>query len=333
LIVLPRMHLCYYILCLILMTSSAQLYAEQLIRFGTGGSAGSYFPVGSAIAKEINQRSVACCSDNPLLVIPQRSNGSVSNIRDLGDNLLEIALAQADVVSLAYQGMGQFEGVELKSVLRTIGTLYQESVHLVVAVDSNINSIADLTGKRVAVDELGSGTQFDAELILAASGMSSADVKPIYLKPADSIKRMRSGLVDAIFIVSAYPVVAVQKLIEDGVGQVVSLGNDLISDLANEHLYFSAQSIPPDIYAGDEEINTLSVSAQMIVRADLPTAAAYEITSTLWSDTTLRALLNSHPRGSDLVAGNALQGVGIPLHPGALRYYKEQNYDLSGVPR
>lgn len=331
-IALQRLCRSHYFLWLLLMTFGTQLHAQQLIRFGTGGSDGSYFPVGSAIAKEINQRSVTCFSDDPLLVIPQRSNGSVSNIRDLNENLLEIGLAQADVVSLAYQGAGQFGGKKLKSILRTIGTLYQESVHLVVAVDSNINSIADLTDKRVAVDELGSGTQFNVELILAASGMSSEDVKPIYLKPVDSIKRMRSGKLDAIFIVSAYPVAGVQKLIKDGVGRVVSLGDDLIDRLAEEHLYFSAQNIPAGVYTSTEEINTLSVSAQIIVRADLPTETVYEITRTLWSEIMLQALIKSHPRGSDLVAGNALQGIGIPLHPGAIRYYTEQRYDLSGVP-
>lgn len=326
---------CFYksMICALVLLAGTPLGAEQIVRFGTGGSDGSYFPVGSIIAREVNQRSAACCDDDPLLVLPQRSNGSVSNIKDLANDLLEIGLAQADVVSLAYQGIGQFEGDELKNTLRTIGTLFQESVHLVVAADSNINSVADLEGKRVSVDELGSGTQFDAELILAASGISTDRLKPVYLKPTDSIERMRRGQLDAIFIVSAYPVAGVQELVDDGVGRVVALGDDLVNRLADEHLYFSAQSIPSGIYSNSEEINTLSVSAQMIVRSDMLDDAVYEITSTLWSNSTLDALAVGYPRGRKIKADSALQGVGIPLHPGAMRYYSEHNYDVSEVPQ
>lgn len=328
-----RLHYLRGLFCLLLLAVLSPVGAEQVVRFGTGGSDGSYFPVGSIIAKEINIHSAHCCADDPLLVLPQRSNGSVSNIKDLSENLLEVGLAQADVVSLANQGIGLFEGNNLKSTLRTIGTLLQESVHLVVSVDSGIESVADLNGKRVSVDELGSGTQFDADLILKASDMPLKDVKLVYLKPTDSIERLRRGQLDAFFGVSAYPVSGVQQLVDDGVGRVVSLGDDLVDRLAREHLYFSAQSIPPNIYSNTEAINTVSVSAQMIVRSDVSDDAVYEITSMLWSDATLDALAEGHPRGVDILAERALQGVVVPIHPGALRYYEERGYDLSGLPR
>ncbi len=321
------------LVCLFLVTVSSSHAAEQIVRFGTGGSDGSYFPVGSVIASGINESSARCCPDSQLLVLPQRSNGSVSNILDLADDLLEIGFAQADVVSLAYQGTGEFAGTELKGKLRTIGTLFQESVHFVASADSNINGVADLNGKRVSVDELGSGTQLDAELILSAGGVSPDGLKLVYLKPTDSIERMRRGLLDAIFIVSAYPVAGVQQLVEDGVGRVVSIGDELVKSLSDEHLYFSAQSIPPDVYSNSEKISTLSVSAQMIVRSDLSDNMVYDLTRNLWSESTLNALVAAHPRGREINADNALQGVVIPLHPGALRYYEEHNYDVSGVPR
>lgn len=317
----------------LLLIASTEVSAEQVVRFGTGGSDGSYFPVGSIVANEINMRSPECCGDESLLVLPQRSSGSVSNIKDLSGRLLEVALAQADVVNLAYQGIGQFEGDNLKDSLRTIGTLMQESVHLVVGINSGISSVSDLVGKRVSVDELGSGTQFDADLILKASDISPDSVKLIYLKPIDSIERLRRGQLDAIFIVSAYPVAGVQQLIEDGIGQVVSLSEDLISNLADEHLYFSAQSIPSEVYSTGEEVDTVSVAAQMIAHAGVPDDTVYEITSILWSEATLDALAAGHPRGGEINANKALQGVGIPLHAGALRYYREQNYDLSGLPQ
>jgi len=307
--------------------------AEQIIRFGTGGSAGTYFPVGSLIAAEINERSIEPGQSERLVVIPQRSNGSVANINDLSSSQLEVGLAQANIISLAYRGMGQFRNKDLKDTLRAVGSLYQESLHLVVRAESEISSIIDLVGKRVSVDELGSGTQVDAEVLLAASGMPLEDVKLVYLKPDDSIERMRRGLLDAIFVVAAYPVDGVKQLVEDGVGRVIGLTDEFVQQITSQHLHLSAHSIPADTYLSEENIGTLSVSAQMIVRSDICDDVIYEVTKTLWSEDMLSTLIAGHPRGADIRPDTALLGVSIPLHSGALRYYQEHGYDLQDVPR
>lgn len=317
----------------VVLSCSNSVAADSVFRFGTGGSEGAYFPVGSLIAAEINKHNQNVDTQNRLTVIPQRSNGSVANIRDLSLNLLEIGLVQADVVSLAYQGKGLFESENYKDTLRTIGTLFQESVHLVVAADSSIFSVEDLVGKRLSVDEIGSGTQFDAERILAGAGISLTDIKPIYLKPVDSIDRMRRGLLDAIFIVSAYPMVGVEQLVEDGVGRLVSLGETLVTRLATQHRYFSEHSFPAGAYLNNEEIHTLSVSAQLIVRSDISAETVYSFTKNLWSDSTLAALASGHPRGADISTDTALHGIVLPLHDGAERYYLEHDYDVSSIPK
>lgn len=306
--------------------------ADQPVRLGTGGSDGTYFPIGSLIAAEINRRQLKLDGDVPLIVVPQRSNGSVANINDLSLKLLEIGLAQADVINLEYYS-GDCAATCRKDSIAAIGTLYQESLHIVVRADSDINSITDLIGKRVSVDELGSGTHFNAEVILAASGLSLDQIKSIYLKPNDSIERMRRGLLDAIFVVAGYPVAGVRQLVDDNVGRIVALSDELVDQLTEEHLYFSAHSIPANIYSNEKPIDTLSVSAQMIARSDLDEEIVYEITSSLWSSRTLTALASGHLRGVDISAEKALQGIGIPLHRGALRYYNEHNYDTHDVPQ
>lgn len=317
----------------LLLMVSCSVSAEQILRFGTGGNTGSYFPVGSLIAAEINKRSAVPGKTLELTVIPQRSSGSVANINDLSANLLEVGLAQADIISRAYRGMGQFKNRDFKDTLRAVGTLYQESLHLVVRSESDIDSIADLIGKRVSVDELGSGTQLDTEVLLTASGLPLEEIKLVYLKPDDSIERMRRGLLDAMFVVSGYPVDGVRQLVEDGVGRVIGLADELVDQIANQHLYLTAHSIPADIYLNDEKISTLSVSAQMIIRSDISDEVVYEVTKTLWSEEMLNSLIDGHPRGSDINADTALLGVSIPLHSGALLYYDEHGYDLQGVPR
>ena len=317
---------CVVLLCCYAFFSTATVRADETFRFGTGGTAGSYFPIGSLIAVAINRKRIQTYSGD-LVVLPQRSSGSVSNLADIAAGLLEGGLAQADVVSLAYGGNGQFKDIAVDTKLRTVGTLYLESMHLVVIAESNINGVADLAGKRVSVDELGSGTQLDVDPVLAAYGMTRDDIKPIYLKPVDSIDRMRRGLLDAFFVIAGYPVAGVKQLVEDGVGRVVNLEGDRITKLTEDYVYFTSHAIPENIYSNDTEIPTLSVPAQMIVHADISDDVVYEITKTLWSDSTLSALAAGHPRGADINAATALEGVSIPLHPGAVRFYKEQGYD------
>ncbi len=315
--------------CSVVMNST-KVGADQSFRFGTGGSAGSYFPIGSLIGVAINQQRIQTDTGD-LVVIPQRSSGSVSNLVDISQGLLEGGLAQADVVSFAYEGKGQFENTAMDGKLRTVGTLYLESMHLVVVADSGIYGIADLAGKRVSVDELGSGTQLDVDPVLAAYGMTRDDIKPIYLKPVESIDRMRRGLLDAFFVIAGYPVAGVRQLVEDGVGRVVDLQGERIVKLTQDYMYFTNHAIPKNVYSNEAEIPTLSVPAQMIVHADISDDIVYQITKTLWSDSTLSALAAGHPRGADINAATALEGVGIPLHPGAVRFYEEQGYDIRSL--
>jgi len=123
-------HTILALVCSLVFSVSAN--AEQILRFGTGGSDGTYFPIGSLIADAINERCVDAEKQGQLIVLPQRSNGSVSNLVDLSKDLLEMALAQADVINSAYQGEGEFQDKAYRETLRTIGSLFLESVHLVV---------------------------------------------------------------------------------------------------------------------------------------------------------------------------------------------------------
>ena len=307
--------------------------ADQVFRFGTGGSDGTYFPIGSLIAAAINEKRVRTESGEQLLVIPQRSSGSVANLVDMSEGLLEAGLAQADVVNLAFHGEEQFENMSAYRNLRTVGTLYHESVHLVVRADSEINEVSDLRGRRVSVDELGSGTQLDVEPILAAFNLSFEDIQPIYLKPVDSIERMRRGLLDAFFVIAGYPLSGIKKLADDGVGRVISLQGENVEKLTDDYLYFTTQIIPKGIYSNELEIPTLSVPAQIIVREDISEHTIYQITKILWNSDTLNSLASGHSKGSEIEAGKALQGIGIPLHRGAARYYREVGFDLNSVPQ
>src|SRR4028119_706125 len=145
-------------------------------RIGTGGTAGTYYPVGGLIANAV--------SNPPQLVLTaQASNGSVANVNSIASGGLESGFTQADVAYWAYTGTGLFEGKGKIEDLRLLANLYPESIHLVAAKSANVKSVADLKGKRVSLDEPGSGTLVDARIILPGWGTQDSAVKADFPTP------------------------------------------------------------------------------------------------------------------------------------------------------
>ena len=314
---------------LLLSFGVSTLHADEgVFRIGTGGNAGTYLPIGSLIAKALNQygKLENASNHDPLdvLLLPQRSNGSVANVREIGSGLLESGLSQADVAHWAYLGTGPLIDNERVSNLRAIATLYFESLHLVASTESQINNVADLAGRSVSVDEVGSGTLLDVTPILNAYDLTANDVQIVYLKPTDAIDRIRSGQLDAFFIIAGYPISGVSELLQEGLASIISIGDVAIEQLVAAYPFFTADTIPAQTYTNTSSISTLAVPAQWLVNADLDENFIYEITRALWSEGTLKILKEGHPKGSEISISSALDGIGIPLHSGAEIYYQEQ---------
>ena len=187
---------------------SIQADELRFFRIGTGGVSGTYYPIGGMIAHAISNPpgSRPCsqggsCGPSGLVAIAQSANGSVANVRGIQQGILESGFVQSDVAYWAYTGTGTFAGMDPVSELRTIASLYPESLHIVVRDDSNIRRIGDLRGKRVSLDEPGSGTLIDAELVLREYGISVDDIDAEYTKQDLAIRRMRERKLDAFFIV------------------------------------------------------------------------------------------------------------------------------------
>ena len=190
------------------------IQAQELNFFtiGTGGTAYTYYPVGGVIANAISKPpgSRECgeggsCGVEGLIASAVSSRGSVDNVNAIISGLRNSGFAQSDVAYWAYTGTGTMEGKEPAENLRTIAALFEEHIHLVALADSGINSVADLKGKRVSLDEPGSGTYVDANLILEANGLSSDMVTAEALKGNAASEALRNGKIDAFFVVAGYP--------------------------------------------------------------------------------------------------------------------------------
>lgn len=309
-------------------TSAQQM---QFFRIGTGGTAGTYYPLAGVIANAVSNPpgSRACdaggsCGVPGLVATAVATNGSVANVNGIAGGSLESGFAQSDVATWAHTGTGIYEGKPKVEGLRAIANLYPESFHLVARKGSGIKGVLDLKGKRVSLDEPGSGTLVDARLILAAFGMSEKDIKAEYLKPQQSADKLKDGAIDAFISVSGYPQGAIAELAATAGIELVPIEGPAVDKLLAQYSFFGKDAIPDSAYKGVAGVKTVSVNALWVTSTKQSEALVYGITQALWNANTRKLLDAGHAKGREIKLETALTGVGIPLHAGAEKFYKEK---------
>ncbi len=304
----------------------------QFFRIGTGGTAGTYYPIGGLIANAISNPpgSRPCeeggsCGYPGLIASALSANGSVANINAIAGGTLESGFSQSDVATWAQTGTGIWDGREPVEKLRVIANLYPETIHLVASASSGITSVADLKGKTVSLDEPGSGTLVDARIILGAYGLTEDDIDAAFLKPDQAADRMRDGAMDAFFFVGGFPAGAIAELASQQDITLVPITGAEAEAVKGDYTFFAENIVPGGTYEGvDDDVTTLSVGAQWVTSADQPEDLIYGITAALWNENTRKLLDSGHQKGKVITVETALDGVGIPLHPGAEKFYREK---------
>jgi TRAP transporter TAXI family solute receptor len=291
--------------------------AQQFFRIGTGGTAGTYFPVGGMVANTVSQ-------PGKIAATAQASAGSVANVNAVAGGQIESGFSQADVATWAYTGTGVWEGRPAVTGLRLIANLYPESVHIVARKGAGIRTVSDLRGKRVALDEPGSGTLINARAILAAYGLKDADLKPEYIKPNQAGDKLKDGALDAFFFTGGWPAGAISELASSGAGiELVAIEGAQADAIRRASSFFAPDTIPADTYKGVGAVRTLAVGAQWVTSDKVDPNLVYEIVKALYSEAGQKAMGAGHAKGKFITRDNAVQGAGIPFHPGAARYYRE----------
>lgn len=305
----------------------------RFMRIGTGSTAGMYFPIGGLIANAISRPPGArpcdkggSCGVPGLIAIAQSTGGSVENIRLLAERAIDLALCQADIAYWARTGSVVFAETGPMPGLLALARLYDEKIHVVVRADGPINTVEDLRGMRVALGEIGSGTLADARLLLAAHGLSEADVMPVYDKPGPAADLLVAGEIDALFFIGAAPVAVVRDLAVTVPIRLVGLSGPIIMEMAENHPYLTQGIIPGNIYAGSPHaIPTLSVGAVLLTTDAMDDDTAYGVVRGLWHPN-MRGLFDKETTGFLMKPDAASHGTGIPLHPGAQRFYEDAGY-------
>ncbi len=307
--------------------------AQQDITFFrilTGGTVGTYFPIGGLISNAISNPpgSRPCieggsCGVPGLVATSVASNGSVANVAAISAGTAQSGFMQSDIAYWAYNGTGIYQGRPKADALRAIANLYPESIQLVVRKGTGIKSVADLRGRKVSLDEPGSGTLVDARLILSAFGLSEKDLKAEYFRAQQVADSLKDGTIDAFFSVSGWPQSAVADLAATVGIELVPIAGPEVDRLVGQFSFFSIEDIPDNAYRGVAGVRTVSVHAIWATSSKQSDELIYKVTAALWNPATRKLLDSGHAKGREIRLETATTGLGIPLHAGAERFYKE----------
>ena len=317
-----------------LISSSAAIAADPtFFRIGTGGAGGTYFPIGGVIANGISAPPGArpCdkggqCGVPGLIAIAQSTTASVFNNQAVQNGELEAGLAAADVTRSMYLGEGKFEG-KRHPKLRIVANLYPEDLHLVLPKGKSVKNLGDLKGKRVGIAQAGSGTQVAVLQMLDAWGVNRDNIEEAELNNSQSAERLADGQLDAYFYAAGWPVSAMVQLASTKGMELHSFSDADLKKINGIIPAYIPSKIPADVYEGvDYDVKTPAVSALLVVSSDLSEKLIYDLTKALWNKNTRKLLDNGHPKGRQITPDTALDGIaalGVPLHPGAEKFYKE----------
>ena len=298
---------------------TASVFAADLY-FVTGGPMGTYHAVGYTMAEVLNP----LLADSDLVL--ESSGASKANLEMIEEGDAHLATVQNDVMYYAYTGTSLFEGEEPYKNFSAVAGLYDETVQIITCDDS-IKSVADLAGKTVCVGDEDSGVEFNAKQILDAYGLSFDDISTVYAPFGEAASSLRTGEIDAAFIVAGAPTSAVEDLAADSSMSLVQLDDEHIKTLQGSYDFYTEAVIPAGTYEGvDEDAVTVSVRATLVASNEVSEETIYELVKALFDNKD--ALAESHVKFESLNLEDAVKGMSVPFHPGAKKFYEEQGISV-----
>lgn len=301
-------------LCVLVATGAA--YAQQkFVTVASGGAAGTYYPLAGGMA-EIWNKNIARMN-----AAVQATGASVANVNLLREGKVDVIFVQNDVGYYALKGIELFKD-KAYADLRGMACLYNETVQIVALESSGIKSVADLKGKKVSVGAAGSGVEANARQILEAAGLGYGDIKVQYLSFAESTSNLKDGNIDAAFTTGGVPIAAIQDLAVSKKSVLVSVEKPVLDKLLAKWSFYTPATIPANTYQGvTAATQTVAVKSMLAVSAKYSADTVYQLLKTMYDNTD--RLVAAHSQGANIKVATALDGMSLPLHPGAEKFFKE----------
>jgi len=304
------------VLCVLLLGAVGSVQAADVnLILATGGTAGTYYPFGGAMAKIWNEKIPG------MNVTAQTTGASAENVRLINKGEVELALVQSDTLDFAFNAKEAFK--EPLKDMAVIAVLYPEVIQVVVAADSPVKNFADLKGKKVGVGAPGSGTEANFRQLMDVYGMAKEDFDMRFLSFSECAEQFKDRHIDGFIATSGIPNSAIVDVSTTQAVRVVPVPADFSAKLTAKYPFLSTFAIPANTYKGqDAAVATVAVNAVLIASGKMKDDLAYNLTKTLFDNQP--ELATAHAKGALLNLQTAVKGVSIPFHAGAVKYFKEK---------
>ena len=295
---------------------NSDVEGKKFLNIGTGGTAGTYYPIGGAMAEILNKEIPGMSAS------AQSTGASVANVNMLGDGTIDLATVQNDIAYYAANGTEMFVDKKVDG-LKGIASLYPETCQFVTLRSSGIKSLAELKGKRVAVGAVGSGVEANVRQLLAAYGVTYDDIDAQYLSFAEGANALKDGNVDVAVLTAGYPTASVQDIASQNPVRLLPVENKIADALIAQYPFYTKTVIPAGTYAGfDEAVPSVSVMAMLVAGPTVNADLGYRVTKALFSN--LDRLQAAHAVGKQITRDSVKAGMSLPMNEGAEKYFNEK---------
>ncbi|MCW8330295.1 TAXI family TRAP transporter solute-binding subunit [Photobacterium sp. SDRW27] len=297
--------------------------AQDFITIGTGSVTGVYYPTGGAICKLVNkdrkQHNIRCSVES--------TGGSIYNVNTMRAGELDFGIVQSDWQYHGYNGTSKFEQQGPYKKLRAVFSLHTEPFNIIARTDAGINGVEDLKGKRVNIGNPGSGDRATMGVVMDAMGWTNADFKlTSELKGSERSQALCDNKIDAFVYVVGHPNGSIKEATTSCDAKLVSANGPAIDKIVAGNPYYAKSKVPGGMYKGTpDDVNSFGVAATLVSSTEVSDDVVYALVKSVFENfDTFKRL---HPAFANLKPENMVKdGLSIPLHPGAVRYYKEAGY-------
>ncbi|GGI97134.1 TAXI family TRAP transporter solute-binding subunit [Halopseudomonas pertucinogena] len=305
------------------LTSTPAVAQQNFITIGTGGQTGVYYVVGQSLCRLVNRGT----SDHNIRCNAPSSGGSVANVNAIRGGEMDMGVVQSDIQYKAYEGVENFADAGPFTDMRAMFALHGEPLTIVARADANIKHVKDLKGKRFNIGNPGSGQRDTMDVVMNALGWTIRDFAlASQLSASEQAAALGDNNIDAMVYVAGHPNGSIQEATTTVDSVIVAVDGEEIDGIIEEHPYYAKATIPGGMYRGnDEPVNTFGVRATMVTSAKVPEETVYQTVKAVFDN--FDRFKRLHPAFAELKEQEMIsESLSIPLHDGAVRYYKERGW-------
>ncbi len=320
-----RKILLFVVTALFAVSMTPFVQAKTFVTIGTGGVTGVYYPTGGAISRMVNKKS----SEYGIKSTVESTGGSVYNVNAVLAGDLEFGISQSDIQFQAVKGLDAWKEKGPQKKLRSMFALHPEIITIVASEGSGIKTLADMKGKRVNIGNPGSGQYVNSEDVFASVGLKESDVKAEKAKAVEAPALLQDERIDAFFYTVGHPNSNIKEATSGRIKvRFVPVEGKAADFLTTKFPYYVKTYINIKDYPtalNKDNVPAVGVKATLITSSDVPDNVAYAVAKEVFEN--IDEFKTLHPAFASLTKENMLDGLSAPIHPGALKYYKEAGLD------